>query len=52
MNEIVGSNNELESFSNYFFNEFANSVKENNRPKCFQIIVRRLARLGGDDSGG
>ena len=52
MNEIIGSNNELESLGNCFFNEFANSVKENDRPKCFWIIVRRFVQLGDDDSGG
>ena len=52
MNEIVGSDNELESLGNYFFNKFANSVKENDRLKCFRIIVRSLVRLGDDDSGG
>ena len=51
MNEIVRSDNELKSLGNYFFNEFTNSVKENNRPKCFRIIIRRLVWLGDDDSG-
>ena len=35
MDEIVGHNNELYSFGNYFFNKFTESVKEDDGVKRF-----------------
>ena len=52
MDEIVGCNNELYSFGNYFFNKFAESVEENDGAKRFWTIVRCLVWFGNDDCGG
>jgi len=39
MDEVVGSDRELESFSDDFLNEFAQGVKEDNGVKGLWIIV-------------
>ena len=49
MDEVVGRNSELNSFSNYFFNELSESVEKYNQVKCFWVIVRWLAQFGDND---
>jgi len=39
MDEVVGRNSELNSFSDYFFNELSESVEKYDWAKCFWIIV-------------
>ena len=39
VNEVVRDDNELDSLSNDFFNEFAKSVQKDDRMECFWIIV-------------
>jgi len=45
MNEVVFDNVELESFSNYLLNEFAESVEKNNGMERFGIVVSWLVWL-------
>ena len=52
MDEVVGRNSELNSFSNYFFNELSESVEKYNQVKCFWVIVRWLAQFGDNDYSG
>ena len=52
MDEIVGHNNELYSFGNYFFNKFTESVKKDDGAKRFQTIIRCLVQFENDDYGG
>ena len=52
VNEVVRGDNELDSLSNDFFNEFAKSVQKDDRMERFQIIVWRLARFRNNHSGG
>jgi len=42
MNEVIFDNVELESFSDYLLDEFAESVKKDNGIERFRIVVSRL----------
>ena len=42
----------MESFSNDFFDEFAQGVKKDNRSKGLWIIVQRFVRFRYDNRGG
>ena len=52
MNEIVGHNGELKSFSNYFFYKFSKSIEEYDWSEHFWVIIQRFVRFGYDDSSG
>jgi len=45
MNEVIFDNVELETFSNYLLNKFAESVKEDDRMERFEIVISRLVWL-------
>ena len=49
VDEIVGCYDELYSFCNNFFDEFAESVEEDDWSESFGIIIRRLVWFGYDD---
>ena len=51
VNEIVFDNVELKLFSDHLFNEFANSVEEDNRVEEFRTVVSRLVWLRDDNCG-
>ena len=51
VNEIVFDDVELKSFGNHLFNEFADSVEEDDRAEGFRTIVSRLVWLGDDNRG-
>jgi len=52
MNKIVGRNNELKSFGNYFFHKFSKSIEEYDWSERFWVIIRRFVRFGYDDRSG
>ena len=52
MDEVIGRNSELNSFSYHFFNELSKSVEKYNWAKCFWVIVQWLVRFGDNDCGG
>ena len=51
MNEVIGCDYELESFSNYFFYEFTEGIEKDNWAEGFQMIIRQFIWLGYDDCG-
>ena len=51
MDEIVGSDRELKSFSDDFLNEFAQGIKEDNGAKGLWIIVRWFVWFRYDNCG-
>ena len=46
VNKVIGDHVELEVFSNYFFEEFSNCVKKNNRLIWLRRIEYGLVRFG------
>ena len=52
MDEVIGCNSELNSFSDHFFNELSKSVEKYDWAKYFWIIVRWLAWFGDNDCSG
>ena len=48
MNEVIFDNMELESFSNYLLDEFAESVKEDDGTERFGVVVSQLVWLRND----
>jgi len=52
VNEVISYNVELKSFGNDLFNKFANSVKEDDGTKGFEVIVCWLIWLGYNHHGG
>ena len=51
VNEIVFDNVELKSFGDHLFDEFADSVEEDNRVEGFRTVVSWLVWLGNDNHG-
>ena len=48
MNEVIFDDMELESFSNYLLNEFAEGVEEDDRTERFGVVVSWLVWLRND----
>ena len=51
VNEIVFDDVELKSFSDHLFNEFANSVEEDDRVEEFRTVINWLVWLRDDNRG-
>ena len=51
VNEIVFDNVELKLFGDHLFDEFANSVEEDNRVAGFRTVISWLVWLGDDNCG-
>jgi len=51
VNEIIFDDMELETFSDHLFDEFANSVKEDDGMKGFEAVISQLIWLGNDNCG-
>ena len=52
VDKVVGSDSELKSLSDYFFNKFSESVEKHDRMECFSIIIQWLVWFGDHDCSG
>ena len=49
VDKIVGSCIELKIFSDYFLNELANCIEEDDRPEGFRRVIQFFVRFRNDD---